>query len=104
MIGKLQHSTEFPIRPKVLVAMVYFFLFRAWSIWMLTTIRFPDSSDAAPFRLLDTQQFLGLTAINIAFGVIFVWGGLEARNSHPNVRKGHYASALIGLDLDALDS
>ncbi len=87
--------TEFVILPEVMLAMVYVFLLRVWSIWAFTTHHIPGTEPGDP-TLVSGMQFAGVTLANLVFLALFVRALPRVRDSAPSLRKGHYASLLIG--------
>ncbi|MDF1799736.1 MAG: hypothetical protein P1V81_11210 [Planctomycetota bacterium] len=84
-------STEFVILPEVMLAWVYLLCLHIWTVWRLTTMHFPSDPDA-PIRLYSGLQFGLITALDLAFFLVFVLGGWRTRNSPPSLRRGHWVS------------
>jgi len=84
-------STEFVILPEVMLAWVYLLVLHIWTIWRMTTMHFPTDPDA-PIRLYSGLQFGLITALDVAFFLVFALGGWRTRSSPPSLRRGHWIS------------
>ena len=94
-LAHTERAFTFAILPEVMAAMVYVFLVRLWSIWLLCTSLIPGPG-IDTIQLINTNQYISLSIINTAFCIAFIFAGLRSRRSHDCLRKGHFAGLLIG--------
>ncbi|MDF1839379.1 MAG: hypothetical protein P1V35_16045 [Planctomycetota bacterium] len=87
--------TEFVILPEVMLAMVYVILLRVWSVWAFTTHHIPGTNPGDP-TLVSNGQLAAVTLANVLFLALFALAIPRVRKGSPSLRKGHYASLIVG--------
>ena len=83
------------ILPEVILAWVYLVCV---SLWFLL-VRVRELPRAAEIRVIDSTEYLTITACNLLFVICFVLRTFRVPQSPPSLKKAHYASVVVGAAL-----
>ncbi len=90
-------SSDFVLRPSVVLGIVWLGFCGIWRVWIVATAKYPTLAEPPGLRLLSESEFWVASAVNVALFLGLLLDAWLCRRSPAGLRRGHRAGICLAV-------